>query len=339
MEQDFSLSGNFFGLSDSGGIRRMRPDWVTIVLGSDMESAVWDPRAVVIGYVYTPGGPGSGQDPIVYLPEEVVHYAPRPDPEATFRGVSWLQGVIDEVQADRAATSFKSKFFEAGGTPNILIEFDKDVVKTIPEYMKWKEKIGEQLGNMTNQHRALFLGAGTKGTVTGSTLEQIQFKDTQGAGETRIAAAAGVPPVIVGFSEGLAGSSLNAGNYAASLRRFIDLTIRPLWRNAAGSLARAVNVPGDAELWVDDRDIPALRESETDAATIVQMNMQTIGGAVKDGFTPKSAVAAVLAGDLDLLEHTGLLSVQMQPPGTETAKTNGSGDPDAVPAALVAGKE
>jgi hypothetical protein len=339
MEQDYSLSGNYFGLSTSAGIDRLRPDWTDIILGSRMENATWDPQSELIGYAYTPGGRGSGEDPIIYRPELVVHYAPKPDPEMKFRGLSWLQAVIDEVMADKAATSFKQKFFEGGGQPNILVEFDKDVVKTMAEFDKWVEAMKAQLGNMGNQHRALFLAAGTKGTVTGSTLEQIQFKDTQGAGETRIASAAGVPPVIVGFSEGLQGSALNAGNYAVSMRRFVDLTMRPLWRNAAGSLAHIINVPSDAELWYDDRDIPALREGETDAAAIVQTNMATIGQAVKDGFTPESAIKAVLAGDLDLLKHTGLLSVQLHDPTAPPPEPTNGQIPEPDIAALQAGKE
>jgi hypothetical protein len=48
--------------------------------------------------------------------------------------------------------------------------------------------------------------------------------------------------------------------------------------------------------------------------------MTTITGLVRDGFTPESAIAAVQASDWSLLSHTGLLSVQMQPPGTELGK-------------------
>lgn len=331
MELDASLAGNFFGLTGLG-IRRMRPDWVDIVLGSKMDNAIWDPNAQVLGYAYTPGGRASGEKPILYLPEEVVHYAPLPDPEASYRGMSWLQPVIDEVLADKAATNFKGKFFEAGGTPNILVEFDKDVVKTVVEFDKWVAAIREQLGNQAEQHRALFLAGGTKGTVVGANLDQMEYRATQGAGETRIAAAARVPVVIAGFSEGLQGSSLNQGNYEIALRQFVDLTMVPLWTKAAGALSKAVVVPGGAELAVDLRDIAALRAGETDAAEIVQKNSQTIAALVTAGFTPESATPAVLAGDLSLLEHSGLLSVQMQPPGSSTPPTNGSGDPAAVPA-------
>jgi len=35
---------------------------------------------------------------------------------------------------------------------------------------------------------------------------------------------------------------------------------------------------------------------------------------VREGFTPESAVAAVNAQDITLLKHSGLTSVQLQPP-------------------------
>jgi phage portal protein BeeE len=60
---------------------------------------------------------------------------------------------------------------------------------------------------------------------------------TQGAGETRIAAAAGVPPVIVGLSEGLQAATYS--NYSQARRRFADGTMRPLWRNAAVARERS----------------------------------------------------------------------------------------------------
>jgi hypothetical protein len=66
----------------------------------------------------------------------------------------------------------------------------------------------------------------------------------------------------------LAGSSLNEGNFKAARRLYVDGTLRPLWHNAAGSLAPLVDVPSDAELWYDARDIAYLRDDNRDAAEI-----------------------------------------------------------------------
>jgi hypothetical protein len=62
------------------------------------------------------------------------------------------------------------------------------------------------------------------------------------------------------------------------------------------------------------------------------MEAATMRQLLDGGFTPESIKAAIIAQDWDLLEHTGLYSVQLQPPGTVPllpATTNGS-KPDAV---------
>jgi hypothetical protein len=73
---------------------------------------------------------------------------------------------------------------------------------------------------------------------------------------------------------------------------------------------------GSARLWYDDRDIPFLREDVKDQAEILSMNAQTLRALLDAGFDPDAAVRAVEANDLVLLagEHSGLFSVQLQPP-------------------------
>lgn len=328
-ELDVSLAGNFFAARRRGGrIKRMRPDWTTIVLGSQSDSKVQagDIDAEVLGYIYEPGGPGSGRDPETYLRDEVAHYAPIPDPVASFRGMSWLTPVVREIMADAAATEHKLKFFEKGGVPPVAIKFDASVRKDAFESAVEKIKAGHE--GVANAYNWLFLGAGADPIPLGVDMKQMDFKATQGAGETRIAAAAGVPPVIVGLSEGLQGSSLNQGNYQMARRRLVDMTMRPLWRNIAGSLATIIDVPDGAELWYDDRDIPALRENEEDLANIQEIQARSMAALVKEGWTPDSVVEAITSGDFKRLKHSGALSVQLQ-----SGSGNGNG---AVPAESVA---
>ncbi|MBT8241277.1 MAG: phage portal protein, partial [Acidimicrobiia bacterium] len=142
---------------------------------------------------------------------------------------------------------------------------------------------------------------------------------------TRIAAAGGIHPTVIGLSEGLQGSSLNAGNYGQARRRVSDGTLRPLWRDFAGSFETLVPPPSGAELWYDDRDIAFLRDDEQDLATIRQTDASSIRQLVDAGFTPASVVAAIQADDMNLLEHTNLFSVQLQAPGS-TAPDSGVSD-------------
>jgi hypothetical protein len=324
--QDADLAGNFYGARRNGNIKRLRPDWVTIVMASksapDQEAFIGgDIDAEVIGYAFHPGGPASGRPPQILLPEEVCHFAPIPDPTATYRGMSWITPVLREIMGDSAATTHKMKFFENGATVNMVISLDPSIQKD--KFESWIRVFEDQHKGVLNAYKTLYLGGGASVNPVGANFQQMDFKVTQGAGETRIAAAAGVPPIIVGLSEGLQAATYS--NYGQARRRFADGTMRPLWRNFAGSMQRIITTPGNAELWYDDRDIPFLRDDETDRAAIQQQEAQTIRTLVDAGFKPESVVDAVTNHDYGRLVHTGLFSVQLQPPGTVAA-------PAALPA-------
>lgn len=311
--QDADLAGNAFIARINDRLRRLRPDWVTIVSGSQSEPDLYGDAldGEVVGYFYDP--PTSGKSWFL-LPSQVAHWAPIPDPEANWRGMSWITPILREISSDLAATRHKGKFFENGATPQLVVSLDASVT---PDMLKrFIATMNETHVGVDNAYRTLYLGGGADVTVAGKDLAQLDFKAVQGAGETRMAAAAGVPAVIVGFSEGLAGSSLNAGNYGMARRRLADGTMRPLWRGAAGALAPLVTVPDGAELWYDARDIAFLQEDARDAAEIFQIEASTIGQLVREGFTSKSAQAATAAQDSSLLVHTGLVSVQLQLPGS-----------------------
>lgn len=309
---DADLAGNSFIARLGDRLRRLRPDWVTIVSGSRSEPELhgWALDAEVIGYYYCP----PGAKDYLLTPDQVAHFAPIPDPEANWRGMSWITPVLREVSSDNAATLHKKKFFENGATPQVIVSLDASVTPDMAR--RFIALMNEQHSGVDKAYKTLYLGGGADATVVGRDLQQLDFKNTQGAGETRLAAAAGVPAVIVGFSEGLAGSSLNAGNYGQARRRFGDGTMRPLWRDAAGSLASIIAPPPGAELWYDDRDIAFLREDARDAAEIFDTEAKTVAYLVREGFEAESAKAAVLAQDVSLLRHTGLVSVQLHPPGT-----------------------
>lgn len=311
------LGGNSYVVRSGGRLTPLRPDWVSIIGGvrGNEDATVWHPDAEVLGYAYQEGGKALGKPPVFFLPEQVAHFAPLPDPEARFRGMSWLQPIVRDVMSDKAMTDHKLLFMERGASRNMVVKLD---VPDLTQFEEWTRLFREQHEGVANQYKTIFLGAGADVSVVGADLQQIEFAATQGAGETRIAAAAGVPPAIAGISEGLQGSSLNAGNYVAVRRRFADMTIRHLWRNVAGSLARIITVPSDAELWYDDRDIAALKEDQKDAAEIRQMNSVTAVGLINVGFDPASVVSFLVTDDAGQLKHTGLLSVQLQPPGTTT---------------------
>jgi hypothetical protein len=224
--QDADIAGNFYAARRPGpAIRRLRPDWVTLVLGSENDASIdgYDIDAELVGLVYHPGGMGQGREPEVLLRGEFAHFAPIPDPLAAYRGMSWITPIVREVMGDTAATDHKLRFFENGATPNMVVSLDKEI--QLQAFNDWVSKFREREPKGFDAYKTLYLGAGAKAEVVGANLQQLDFKVTQGAGETRIAAAAGVPPIIVGLSEGLQAATYS--NYGQARRAFADGTMRP----------------------------------------------------------------------------------------------------------------
>lgn len=321
MEQNASLSGNFYGAvvgpEASRRIRVLRPDFVSILTGSPSDDP-YDVEAEVLGYIYKPPNTsGKTRDEVVLSPSRVIHYAPIPDPEAQWRGMSWITPVLTEISADKAATRHKLKFFENGAIPGLVLSYDSKLSPA--QFKEAVAKFTETHEGLDKAYKTLHVGGGADPKTVGANLQQMDFKVTQGAGENRIAIASRVPAVILGISEGLAGSSLNAGNYGSSRRSFADMTIAPLWTIAASSLQRVLSTPQGAHLWPDTREVPFLREDAKQAAEIQQFEAATIRSLVDGGFTHASVLAALNAGDWNLLQHSGLYSVQLQRPGPDTS--------------------
>jgi phage portal protein BeeE len=330
-------AGNFYAVRSGNRVEWLRPDWMTIVLGSDRAGAQFvDPDVQLAGYAYWPGGSGSGKKAIPLLPEEVCHFVPTPDPVARFRGMSWLDPIITELMADQAMSRHRLKFFEQGATPNMIMATDitdKDLFEQVVAMYRAQSEGGGKA------YQTLFTMAGHSPTIVGTNLRQIDFKTVQGAGETRIAAAAGVPPIVVGLSEGLDAATYS--NYGQARRAFADGTMRELWQNMAGSFETLLKPRSDgAHLWYDDRDIPFLQEDRKDAATIQGTQATTIAGLVREGFEPGSVIDAVNAEDWSRLKHTGKTSVQLHDPNAPPASPNGSTGvpPGTEQPALPAGK-
>lgn len=303
MIQDVDLAGNFYAVREGKRIRRLRPDWTDIVLTASPAEAV---QSDVLGYLYRPGGTG---DPVPFPPEQIVHWSPIPDPEAQYRGMSWLTPVVREIQSDGYATDHKVKFFTNGASLQTVLSLrDATTPQQFGEFMKMFKAAHQ---GVQNAYEPLVVH-GADVTVVGADLKSIDFKAVQGAGETRVAAASGIHPVILGFSEGLAGSSLNAGNFNSARRLTANKTIRPLWRSGCSALENVLRVPARSRLWFDD-NVPFLLDDQKDRAEVQAKEAQTIRTLWDGGAEPDSVIAAVANHNWSLLKHTGNLSVQLQP--------------------------
>ena len=292
-------------------LQPLRPDWVTLVL---------DPlRAEVVAYLYWEGGQHSGVDPQVIPADEVAHFFTHPDPLHPWKGVSWLTPALHEIEADQQGVRYQQKFYTNAATPSLLVKTEK-IIQNDETRKQLLAQFERLYSGVDNAFKTLILDDGADATPLGFNFEQSQFVQSQAQTENRIINASGVPPVLIGGVLGLGASTYS--NYAQSSKSFAT-KMRPMWRSASGSLEQIVTLPparrGDEDqnvrLWYDDSNNAAMRADARDEAEILGLKTRAIRQLLDAGFDAATAVNAVNGNDLDLLEHTGLFSVQLQPPG------------------------
>lgn len=311
MEQDVSLAGNAF-IRDAGTqLERLRPDWTSIISELVRDPITDTEIRRVVGYFYDPPV-NEGRSPEFYPVAEVAHWSPIPDPEATFRGMSWLTPVLREVDADSSMTDYKRAYLTNAATPNLLIKYKERVGEGKLERLT--EQLQARHGGVNNAFRTMILDEGADHAVLGNNFEQMSYVAVQAAGENRIAVAGNVPGIVVGLKEGLAAATYS--NYEQAMRRFGDIYGRPHWRSAVGALSKLVSVPSDSRLWYDVSGVAALRQGDKERADTMAVLAQAAQALIVAGYEAESVSAALSAGDVTLLKHSGLVSVQMQPPGS-----------------------
>jgi len=332
MEQDVSLAGNAY-IRDAGSqLERLRPDWVTIVSEVSHDALGRQVREVR-GYLFEPVGDPERTTEF-YLVDEVAHWAPIPDPLANFRGMSWLTPVIREIDADVAMLQHQQAFYNNAASPNMVIKYQGKLVEE--QINRIRNAIAARHAGPRNAGGTMVLDQGADLTIVGDRMQGSAFSDLRAAGESRIASAGQVPPLLAGLREGMQASA--PGEYPQAMRKFADGLIRSNWRGVCGALSAIVDVPAGAQLWVDTSDITALQPGESDAAGVMQQQAGTANTLIIAGFTPPSVLKAITANDLTLLEHSGMTSVQLYKPGENNSTATPDNPPPATDAQPTGGK-
>ena len=301
---------------------RLAPDQVdVIVVDGPARHGV-----IKAGYLYYPDRHrGDPSDSRFLTLEQVAHVMPIPDPHAEHRGMSWLTPVMREVYGDDVMTDHRNMLFSNAATPNIIVKHPPE--RTPTQIREHAQVFADTLSGARNAGKTAHI-SGVDLTVVGLSLKELDYRLVQAAGAQRITAAAGIPAALVGLE---ADGDGPAANLRAIVRRYSDITLHTLGMNIAGSLQTLIAPPvreRGARLMYDPRDVPILRADAADEAAIVQTQIAAINAAVMNGFEPTSAVTAVLSGDLTLLRPTGLISVQLYPPGSQSTPDPAPEEPD-----------
>jgi Phage portal protein/zinc-ribbon domain len=314
MEQDSGLTGNAYIWAPSGENRlvRLRPDWVTIISELILvENGTARPGYYrnKIGYWFEPPKAVTDQGEGYFVhADEVCHWAPIPDPQADFRGMSWLTPIVREVAGDDGLTQYKIRYLENSASPNLLIKYAAKLQDGTVD--KIRERMAARHGGVDNAFKTLVLDQGADVTVIGNSLAQMDFSNVASAGTDRILAASMVPGVLVGL-EPLRGAGKG---YQESMHKLADLWARPQWRSVCGALGQLITVPAGNRLWFDTADIAALQDGALQRGQTALVNMQAVLTARQAGYSRESIPVAVTSGDITkLVPDPGALPPANQP--------------------------
>lgn len=330
MEQDDCLAGNAYIWGVPGGERlvRLRPDWTTIISELIQVPGGGSYRRK-LGYWCQPPAGVQGQGSGEYYPaDEVAHWAPLPDPDANFRGMSWLTPVYRDILGDDGMSTYKIRYLQNSASPNLLIRYSQKLHPGTVDSIR--ERVTARYGGADNAFKTLVLDQGADATVIGNSLQQMDFSAVGAAGEQRILAASMVPGVLVGL-EPLRGAGRG---YQESMQKFANLWARPSWRSACAVLARFVpDLPAGNRLWFDTSDIAALQDNALERGQASLVNMQAALTARQAGYTRESIVIAINSGDV-----TKLVPDPSAPPpsGQPVQHMLGQAQPGATATALPA---
>jgi Phage portal protein len=332
-EMDSAIYGNSYWVFDENGqyLVRIDPNHVKLVTEAALDPVTgWKVGERLVAYAVT-----TDRRTSIYPPENIAHYKPIPAAGNQFVGQSWIGACLPDIDADHMLTDYKLSAIRNGANLTTVVNLDPNLTPT--QFDDFVEKFKETHRGPVHAGEPLFLQGGSDVKTVGQTFEQLALKATQGSGETRIAAAAQVHPVLLGLSEGLAGSSLNAGNYQSAKQGFVDGTMCPAWGAFCEAFSSLLTIPGGSRLWYDARDIPFLRQELAAQMDAIAAQTQAVTNLVREGFDPDSAVRYVQTGDIAELygSHSGMLSVQLHTPGASTGAGGSSGMAGAADAAAM----
>jgi phage portal protein BeeE len=302
MEQDVFLAGNAYiwDAPDEGRLVRLRPDWTTIVSERVAVSGGGGYRRP-IGYWWEPPKSVLDKGDGFMIPaEDCVHWAPIPDPQADFRGMSPLTPIARDIAGDDGMSTYKIRYLQNNASPNVYIKYAQKLQPSTIDAIR--ERMASRYGGPDNAGKSLILDQGADITLVGNSLSQMDFSNVAAVGAERILAACSVPGVLVGL-EPLRGAGRG---YQESMQKLANVWARPQWRSACGALSQIVDVPAGNRLWFDVSDIAALQDGEMERGQAALVRAQALLALVQAGYTHESAIAAVDAMDLSQLKAGGI---------------------------------
>lgn len=138
------------------------------------------------------------------------------------RGLSPLDAVTNEYQADAEASHFNKKFFINNTRMGGVISVDKDVQVTLDEMKRVLAEWKSAHKGAENSYKVGVLLNGMKYEELGQTMRDMEFIEGRSAVRDRILMLYGIPKSIVGVTE-----KIDRSTFDVALRSVWQLTLKP----------------------------------------------------------------------------------------------------------------
>jgi len=145
------------------------------------------------------------------------------DPESTLGGVGCFEAAAHDIQLDQDRENYLADMLDNLELPGFKIETDERLGPD--ERADLRAALYDRIGK-GSRGKSLILSGGARGEVV-APLKDLDWPGLAGMNESRICAAAGVPPIIVGARVGLDRSTF--ANYAEARTSFYEDTVVPFW--------------------------------------------------------------------------------------------------------------
>jgi HK97 family phage portal protein len=246
------VSGNAYVMRVRNGSRRivalrlLRPDRVKVHIASD---------GTVAYYEYNLDGR------LYELATEDVAHLKLPNPYDDVYGLSPLQVVARYVNLDTSISTFLRAYFANAGVPAGILKVNRRITsqqEADAARQKWRSSFGGPRG----WHGIAVLDEDAEYQQVAPNIADMDASTITAQTETRICAAFGVPPILIGLQAGLDSSTYS--NYEQARSAFWDETVAPLVRRLEAFLERVLELPesedGETEVEADYSNVKAYAE-------------------------------------------------------------------------------
>jgi HK97 family phage portal protein len=167
------------------------------LLRPDRIQASLDAKLGVREYLYWPRGNKGGDKPVIFAPNEIVHFKTF-NPLNEFEGLSPLNPTKLSIAADLLSQKYNVKFFENDATPHGV--YMTDQVLNTDKLNLIEEKIIKFLQNTRNKFSPIILHGGLKYQPVSMGPKDAEFATGRDLNRQDILSGQRVPPAVAGIS-------------------------------------------------------------------------------------------------------------------------------------------